>query len=217
MIVHQVYNPLWALMLITMKNPIWTSQTPSYATAAWSSRSRHVGLAWVHRGTSLVGIPLRCSFRSEIQGVVPCTPVPQARLAGMHSLHPSDVSATPLLQLPRAKLRWSSSSRPTQMFDRSWCCVSMQSLSLLTGPFIGWPSFRCCTWPSVHQLGPMFHFPLMRASLLASQKANRVLLRFCVALRLTHFRYTDHVRIMMRHVLVVSEAQYWVLLVGRLA
>ena len=148
--------------------------------------------------------------------VAPCTPVSQVLLVGARSSHPCGVDAIPL--------------RVVKMSNRSQCCVVAHSRWPLTRPCIGWRTCPCCTrlstppmyakWvlhPSEHQPGPMFHFPLMRASLLASQKANRVLLRFCVALRLTHFRYTDHVRIMMRHVLVVSEAQYWVLLVGRLA
>ena len=42
---------------------------------------------------------LMCLMPIEIQGVVPCTPVPQVCLPWTHSLHPSNLDATPLLLL----------------------------------------------------------------------------------------------------------------------
>ena len=42
-----------------------------------------------------------------------------------------------------------------------------------------------------------------------------VLGRLCIALRLTHFRYSCRVRIMMHHVLIIFEPQNGVFLAGR--
>ena len=113
----------------TVKNPILTSQNPSDANIGWSSSSRHVGLVLVRKGTSSTGIPPKCSFLSEIRGVVPCTPVPQPRLVGIHSLNPSYISVTPSPRLPLAKYGRSSFSRPTQTSHCSRCRVSARSLN----------------------------------------------------------------------------------------
>ena len=102
-----------------------------------SNTSRHTRLALIRRVTSSIGTHSMCSFRTKNQGVVPCTHVPQAHLVGTHSLHPSNVSATPSLQLPRAKHGRSSSSRPTETCHRSRCCHDMARLEPMTLCYMG--------------------------------------------------------------------------------